>query len=136
MKQLVASNPGSEAASTAVASPRATAGYRKVWREARIFEAKAQYAFREHASFTQWLLLECLQELLEETGDAVSQVAIAERAGLPKSLVSYWMALMDEEGLVSRGPALDGRAYRIWMGERGERVRRRCAEELAEAGLI
>jgi DNA-binding MarR family transcriptional regulator len=114
--------------------PRPTAQVRQRWREARQFQIRAQKALKGHAFF-EWLLLETLQELLDETGDAVSQAAIAERAGLTKMMTSYWMSSMEEYGLVDRGPALDGRSYRIYLGERGAAVLRECNERLEAAGL-
>ncbi len=113
---------------------RPTAQLRQRWREARQFQTRAQKALGRYAFF-EWLLLEALQELLDETGDAVSQIQIAERAGLTKMLTSYWMGTMSERGLVDRGAALDGRSYRIIMGELGTRVLGQCNERLAAAGL-
>lgn len=113
---------------------RPTAQLRGRWREARQFQTRAQKALRGYAFF-EWLLLEALQELLHETGDAVSQIQIAERAGLTKMLTSYWMSDMAERGLVDRGPALDGRSYRIILSKLGEQVLGQCSERLAAAGL-
>jgi DNA-binding MarR family transcriptional regulator len=115
-------------------APRPTAGWRAAWREARRFQIDAQKAIGRHA-FYEWLLLETLQELLDETGDAVSQVEIAKRAGITKMMTSYWMTWMDEHGLVDRAPSFDGRAYRILFGERGREVLRVCNERLEAAGI-
>jgi hypothetical protein len=111
-----------------------TARLRQAWRAARDFQTEVQRALGSTA-FIEWLLLETLQDLLDETRDAVNQAAIAQRAGLTKMVTSYWMAAMAEEGLVSRGPALDGRAYRIFIDELGELVLRECWERLEGAGL-
>ena len=113
---------------------RPTAQLRQRWRQSRQFQTRAQKALGGYAFF-EWLLLEALQELLDETGDAVSQIQVAERAGLTKMLTSYWMSDMAERGLVDRGPALDGRSYRIIMGELGKRVLAQCSDRLAAAGL-
>lgn len=113
---------------------RPTAQLRQRWRDARQFQTRAQNALKGYAFF-EWLLLEALQELLDETGDAVSQIQIAERAGLTKMLTSYWMSDMADRGLVDRGPALDGRSYRIIMSTLGTRVLGECSERLAAAGL-
>jgi DNA-binding MarR family transcriptional regulator len=115
-------------------APRATAGLRKQWREACRFRVDVQKAIGRHA-FYEWLILETLQELLEEAGDAVSQIEIAKRAGLSKTKASYWMFWMEEHGLVSRGPSSDGRAYRIWLDQRGEEVLGICNERLEAAGI-
>jgi DNA-binding MarR family transcriptional regulator len=93
-----------------------------------------QKAIGRHAFF-EWLILETLQELLDETGDAVSQIEIARRAGLSKTKASHWMFWMEEHGLIDRGPSSDGRAYRIWLGGRGEELLRICNERLEAAGI-
>jgi DNA-binding MarR family transcriptional regulator len=77
-----------------------------------------------------WLLLESLAELIAERKDAVSQSAVAERAGLSRMVTSYWMILMSEEDLVDRGPDEDGRTYRIWMTEAGAATLRQCNDRL------
>jgi DNA-binding IclR family transcriptional regulator len=82
------------------------------------------------------LLLESLAELIAEQRDAVSQVAVAQRAGLSRMVASYWMTLMSEDGLVDRGPDGDGRTYRIWMTEFGARTLRQCNDRLEARGLI
>ena len=85
---------------------RPSAAARKRWRDARLFQRDVQQTLaRAHVEFTEWLLLETLQELLDERGCAVSQAEIAERAGLARKVASYWMIVMDEAGLVDRGPS-------------------------------
>jgi DNA-binding MarR family transcriptional regulator len=90
---------------------------------------------RAHVEFTEWLLLETLQELVDERGCAVSQREIAERAGLARKVASYWMIVLDEAGFVDRGPSSGGTAWRIILSSLGEETLRRCNERLEEAGL-
>jgi DNA-binding MarR family transcriptional regulator len=85
--------------------------------------------------FGMWLVLETLYELLEHTGDAVSQAAVAERAGMTKMVVSYWMTLMDGEGFISRQPDSDGRAYRVITTKFGDETLEMCNQRLAALGL-
>ncbi|HEX2870499.1 MAG TPA: MarR family winged helix-turn-helix transcriptional regulator [Polyangiaceae bacterium] len=85
--------------------------------------------------FAMWLLLETLQELLDETGDAVSQNALAERTGLTRHVTSYWMILMSEEGLIDRGPHPNIAAWRVILTELGERTLAACNQRLEAAGL-
>ncbi len=85
--------------------------------------------------FTEWLLLETLKELFEETGDAVSQTAIAERAGITPKVASYWLIMMSENALVDRGPTSEGTAWRVVLTSLGERTLQACNERLEDAGL-
>lgn len=115
---------------------RATARARKRWRDARAFQADVQLQLaRERVPFAMWLLLETLQELLDETGDAVSQNALAERTGLTRHVTSYWMILMSEEGLIDRGPHPNIAAWRVILTELGERTLAACNQRLEAAGL-
>ena len=109
---------------------------RKRWRDARAFEAGVQLVLvSERVPFTMWLMLETLQELQDETHDAVSQNALAERAGLRRQIVSYWLIVMSEDALVDRGPHPDGRAWRVILTDLGERTLVACNARLAAAGL-
>ena len=115
---------------------RASAAARMRWRDARLFQIHVQQLLAsEQVTFMQWLLLETIQELRDETRAAASQIAIAERAGLTRMVVSYWMIVMDEDALVDRGPDADGRAYRVLLTSLGERTLQRCNELLEAAGL-
>jgi hypothetical protein len=115
---------------------RPTAKARKRWRDARAFQADVQLQLaREHVPFAMWLLLETLQELLDETGDAVSQNALAERSGLTRQVTSYWMIIMDEAALIDRGPHPNIAAWRVILTDLGERTLLRCNERLEAAGL-
>lgn len=115
---------------------RPSAMARKRWRDARAFQADVQQALvPERVPFTMWLMLETLQELLDETGDAVSQNALAERAGLRRQIASYWLIVMSEDALVDRGPHPDGRAWRVILTDLGERTLLSCNQRLEAAGL-
>ena len=116
--------------------PRAAAQRRQHWRDARRFQMEVQRALGKHASFFEWLLLESLQELLDENGDAVRQVDIATRSGLSKMMTSYWMTSMEEHGLVDRAPSFDGRAYRVIISQRGEEMLTIFNIRLEGAGLL
>ena len=74
-----------------------TAAARKRWRDARAFQADVQVTLSElRVQFMEWLLLETVCELCDETGDAVSQNMVAERAGLTRQVASYWLIVMSE----------------------------------------
>jgi DNA-binding MarR family transcriptional regulator len=116
--------------------PRTCAEMRARWREARVFQARAQQVLAlERLQFTEWLLLETLAELSEGGSDGVHQVEIAERSGLSRMVVSYWMICMDEYELVSRGQGADARSWGVLLTSAGEKTLRRCNERLEQAGL-
>jgi hypothetical protein len=117
------------------AGPRASAAARARWRAARLFQQQAQLVLAtEQVPFVEWLLLETLKELLDERREYVSQAAVADRAGLARGVASYWMAMMDEFGLVDRGrDALP--TYDLVLTGTGEATLRRCNERLEAAGL-
>jgi hypothetical protein len=83
----------------------------------------------------EWLVLETVRELCDETGGAVSQNLVADRAGLTRQVASYWMIVMSETDLVDRGPSATGNAWRVILTDLGERTLQACNERLEEAGL-
>src|SRR5687768_8283634 len=88
-----------------ISATRRSAPVREKWRAARSFQVAAQKELGNVAvPFVMWLLLESLAELIAERLDAVSQAAVAERAGLSRMVTSYWMVVMSDDGLVDRGP--------------------------------
>jgi DNA-binding MarR family transcriptional regulator len=68
----------------------------------------------------EWLVLQATRELIWKTGDAVNQNDVAMSVGLDRTTVSKVMKALDREGLVSRGPDLSARGYRIWLHKKGE----------------
>jgi DNA-binding MarR family transcriptional regulator len=114
--------------------PRKSASARQQWSAARVFQQKAQRLLAT-VPFVEWLLLETLQELMDEANDAVTQVELARRCGLSERVVSYWFTMMNEFGLIDRGPDADGRAWRVILTDLGERTLQLCNERLEEAGL-
>ena len=106
------------------------------WRVARAFQVKAQRVLAlERVQFIEWLVLETLAELSQDGSDGVHQAEVAERSGLSRMVVSYWMIWMDECDMVSRGQGGDARAWGVLLTSRGERTLRRCNERLEAAGL-
>jgi MarR family transcriptional regulator, organic hydroperoxide resistance regulator len=64
-------------------------------------------------TLTRWLLLEATDALTRESGNAVSQRAVADRAEFDAMTVSQVMRGLEERGWVDRGPSPSGPAYRI-----------------------
>lgn len=71
-------------------------------------------------TFTQWLVLDAARRLISESGDALSQVTIAEHIDLDQVTVSRVMANLSRRGLVSREPGFGSPTYRIWLTPEGE----------------
>jgi len=82
----------------------------------------------------QWLLLETVEELRQAKFERVTQSAVAKRAGLARGLVSYWMRMMEEYGLIDRGQDAVP-SYDLILTSSGAATLRRCNERLEAAGL-
>ena len=68
----------------------------------------------------EWLVLQATRELIRRTRDAVSQNDVAVSAGVDRTTISKVMKVLERQGLVSRGPDLSARGYRIWLHKKGE----------------
>ena len=98
---------------------RAREQYFAAWRWRRAVEKELKAL---GLTLTQWLVLDSADELIQEQGDAVNQRSIAERAELDAMTVSQVMKTLEEKGLVSRQPHVSGRAYRVIMTKKGEKL--------------
>jgi DNA-binding MarR family transcriptional regulator len=85
--------------------------------------------------FSEWLLLETLNELETRSKGGVPQAIIAQSAGLTRQVASYWLTCMAERGVVDRGPTDDPRCWCVIITKRGEALLRLCHERLEAAGL-
>ena len=77
---------------------------------------------RAGLTFSEWLVIDALRELYQEQGDAVSQNAIAARAGLRRGNVSAMVPQLEKKNLISRGPSAYGPALRVFPTEAAERL--------------
>jgi DNA-binding MarR family transcriptional regulator len=98
---------------------RAREQYFAAWRWRRAVEKELKPL---GLTLTQWLVLDAADELIQEEGDAVNQRSIAERAELDAMTVSQVMKTLEEKGLVSREPDSSGRAYRVLVTKKGEKL--------------
>lgn len=113
-----------------------TSAARARWREARQFEARTREVLGlQRMSFVEWLLLQTLSELKSGDLEGIAQNEIARRTGLSRKVVSYWMIILSDCGLVDRGQGEDPRSWGVILSERGEELLRACNERLAAAGL-
>ncbi len=109
---------------------------RERWRVARRFQMDVQRALSQQGvTFMEWLLLQTIEEMYEETPERVSQSALAHRTGLSRAVVSYWMREMEEYGMVDRGEHYDPRAWSVILSGMGRLTLQRCNERLEAAGL-
>jgi DNA-binding MarR family transcriptional regulator len=79
---------------------------------------------------TQYLVLFAAESVTDETRDAVTQRAIAERAGLDEVTTSRIARLLTDRGLLDRGGTLDRRAWRINVTQKGRQLLRRATADV------
>ena len=70
-------------------------------------------------TFTQWLVLDATNYLIEMTEDAVSQSQVSAHLELDRMTLSHAMTALVEKGLVDRGGAMSGMAWRIFLTPKG-----------------
>ena len=75
-------------------------------------------------TFTQWLLLDSARQLIAETEDAVIQAQIAARLELDQATVSEVIQRLEEKELVSRDGDITGKAWRVRLTVKAERLLR------------
>jgi DNA-binding MarR family transcriptional regulator len=112
---------GASAASEAVERWRAAQRWRR-WANAELASVGL--------TLTQWLVLESARALVRESGDAVSQKEVSVRVELDQMTVSQVMRVLDKKGFVSRGPDMEGRAYRVFVTSQGDALVARGWERL------
>jgi DNA-binding MarR family transcriptional regulator len=84
-------------------------------------------------TFTQWLVLDALQVLIDEAEDAVSQNEVCSRLELDRSTISAVMRLLQEKQLVSRGIDITGRACRVFLTDTAEALLGAYSPSISEA---
>ena len=104
------------------------------WLAAMCWRRKVELALAGSGlTFTQWLILAALHELIESTEDAVSQNDVCARLELDRGTVSLVMRTLEQKGLVDRGPDMTCRAWRIFLTSRAEILLRDRAEGIEGA---
>lgn len=86
-------------------------------------------------SFTQWLVLEALRQLISETGDAVNQNEVARRLELDRMTISAVMRRLEQKQWVDRASDLTGRAWRIFLTRRAAALLRQQSAEIEALSL-
>jgi DNA-binding MarR family transcriptional regulator len=100
------------------------------WRQ-RVRAALAGSGLR----FNEWLVLETTRRLVHQTGDDVSQNQVATRLRLSRMSVTNAMRSLNHKGLVSRGGAMSGPAWRVFVTREGVRFLRKHAEAIETASI-
>ncbi len=119
-------------ASRSIGSPAAMCLER--FREAMAWRREAEKELAEvELTLTQWMVLDATRSLVVSTKDAVSQADVALQTEIDRMTVSQVMRNLEKADLVDRGPAADGRAYRIILTARGERAAKRGASQIEAA---
>lgn len=85
--------------------------------------------------FNDWLVLAATRRLVRETGDDVSQNQVAARLQLSRMSVTNAMRSLDDKGLVSRGGAMSGPAWRVFVTREGIQFLRELAASIEAASI-
>lgn len=103
------------------AGAKSVAACMAVWRDAMRWRRVVEHELAQiRLTFTQWLVLDATETLISESGDAVSQMAVAAHIELDQMTVSRVMSTLSDRSLVSREPGFGSPAYRIWLTSNGE----------------
>jgi DNA-binding MarR family transcriptional regulator len=73
-------------------------------------------------TLTQWLVMRTIGSLIRETGDAVSELAVAERSGVDEETVSQVAWRLAYRGHVDIGPSAIWPGLRLLLTTDGERM--------------
>jgi DNA-binding MarR family transcriptional regulator len=101
-----------------------------IWRR-RVDAVLARSGLR----FNDWLVLAATRRLVRETGDDVSQNQVAVRLQLSRMSITNAMRSLDDKGLVSRGEAMSGPAWRVFVTREGIQFLREHAASIEAASL-
>jgi len=86
-------------------------------------------------NFRQWLVLDATRLLERRTGDAVSQSQVAVHLELGRQALSEAMPALERMQLVSRGPAMSGLAWRVYVTKQGLTLLRQYRQGIETASL-
>ena len=87
-------------------------------------------------TFTQWLVLDALKELVDETADAAIQNQIAARVELDRGTISLVMRTLVDKHLVDRAPDITGRAWRALLTRRSASLLQEQTAEIEAASEL
>jgi len=70
-------------------------------------------------TFTEWLVLDATRSLVNRSGDCVSPNDVAHDIEIDAMANWHAMAVLDHRGLVSRGCSMSGKAWRVFVTQKG-----------------
>lgn len=117
-------------------TPSADAIAQEIWQVAARWRQLLRAELRPlDLNLAQYAVLRSLVHLREETGDAVSQRALSEDAGLDKMTVSQAAQALEDRGLIDRGPdGNDSRRWRVVATARGKELLSRAKKRAQAVG--
>jgi len=111
--------------------------WRERWLEVARWRRRIEQALAgPQLSFTQWLVLDATMLLVRAVGDAVSQSQVAQFLELDQMTLSHAMTALSKRGLVSRGPALSGMSWRVFVTEQGSGLLCSLSKPIAAASSV
>lgn len=108
----------------------------ELWKLAKRWRCRADAELKPLGlTFVHWWILDGTRRLVQDSGDAVSQAAVALHLELDRMTLSHAMRTLSRRGYVDRGADFVGVAYRIWLTSRGIRACRQGGT-LVEAASV
>jgi DNA-binding MarR family transcriptional regulator len=86
-------------------------------------------------TFTQWLALTSARELIRERDDAVSQKEIAASVELDCATISQVVHTLIDKDMLSFDLDMGGKAWRIFLSDRSERLLRELRPRVEAVSL-
>jgi len=104
---------------------RATCVRKAEWLAAMRWRRQIQVSCaRSQLTFTQWLVLDGVRQLVKETDDDVIQNEIAARLELDQATISEVVQRLEARNLVSRGGDITNKAWRVHLTDEAEQLLR------------
>ena len=114
-----------------------TRSARQRWIDSQRFKLRVRRLLApERVSFTQWLVLEALDELEHPDQEGVCQAQVADRLAVSERVVCYTMSALYHRRFIERGPDDIAQFWGIGLTERGRRKLGQCRQRLAEAARV
>jgi len=87
-------------------------------------------------TFTEWLVLDAIWSLVHQTGDAVSEIELGKELELDAMTLWHALAVLEHQGLVSRGCSISGKSWRAFATSKGAGLLRAVKPSLEGASSL